>query len=98
MLIKTQLLTVSYQNGSYTNMGQQYEIRLFCYDISMQLHVIHSRQQFLNASCLTKSHCLMCGFEYGKISVMLILNEIFIINIASFLFSSSNLVKYCFVE
>ena len=64
----------------------------------MQLQVVHSRQQFLNASCLTKSHWLMCGFEYGKINVMLILDEIFIINIAYFLFSSSKLVTYCFVE
>ena len=50
---------------SYTNMGQQYDIKLFAmtYIVSMQLHVVHSRKQFLNASCLTKSHCLMCSFE-----------------------------------
>ena len=98
MLTKTQLFTIVPKWRSCTKMGQQYDIRLFCHDISMQLHVVHSRQQFLNASCLTKSHCLIRGFEYCRINVMLILDEIFIINIAYFLFSSSKLVKQCFVE
>ena len=41
---------------------------------------------------------LFCGFEYGKINIMLILNEIFIISIVYFHFSQSKIVKQCFIE
>ena len=48
----------------------------------------------LNTLCLTKSCFIICGFEYGKINVKLILDEIYIRNTVYF----QKLVKQCFVE